>query len=236
MHLAQLNRSVVTQWHSEQSAQISANRALAHLSKACSFAVQRGWLEANPCVGIERNQEIARDRSFTDEELQRIGAVGRNERREIWDCICVLALTGMRSGEVLNLTTEAFDPARSLLILADSKTGRRPVALLPFAADLCKGINMNFKHRIAASPASFSKTSVRVMHKAVIHGASAHTFRHTLATFMAQHGNSVFQIAAMGGWKTLSMVQRYVNLHGVGTPHPTPADERIAKALGLVPS
>jgi integrase len=70
-----------------------------------------------------------------------------------------------------------------------------------------------------------------VIRQAGIKDASAHTFRHTLATYMAQHGDSAPLIAAMGGWKTLGMVQRYVNLHGAGKAHAIPAGQRIAIGL-----
>jgi hypothetical protein len=48
---------------------------------------------------------------------------------------------------------------------------------------------------------------------------------------MAQHGDSAPLIAASGGWKTLTMVQRYVNMQSVGKRHPMPAGARIATAL-----
>lgn len=233
IELGKLSRSTVVEWHAALSPRISANRALAHLSKACAFALHRGWIDHNPCIGVERNPEMRRDRYFTDDELRRIGIVARDYPQQIYDCLCLLALTGLRSSEVLQLVSDDFDLSRNVVRLHDTKTGTRTVALSPCAALLCKNIDVNVKHRIAATKAAFSKTIIRVIEKAGVDGASAHTFRHTLATYMAQHGCSVFQIAAMGGWKTLAMVQRYVSLHGIGQPHPIPADERIAALLGL---
>jgi integrase len=78
---------------------------------------------------------------------------------------------------------------------------------------------------------SFAKAFERVLTRAKIVGTSLHTLRHTLATYMAQHGDSAPMIAAAGGWRTLAMVQRYISMHAVGKPHPLRAGQRIAIAL-----
>ena len=41
-----------------------------------------------------------------------------------------------------------------------------------------------------------------------------HDLRHTGATRLATKGWSVLELSAQGGWKTTSMLKRYVNLNG----------------------
>lgn len=228
--LCELTTAQITEWHSGISAPIAANRALAHLSKACSFAVQRDWMRYNPCKGVERNKEQIKDRYFSDAELRLLFDELCKGSKPHYDLLVVLALTGVRCGELLDGGFNA-DLQRAIVRFSDTKTGAKTVPLSPYvvnyllANDLPTGItyhSLDGRFRTATD-------------KLKIAGVGLHTFRHTLATYMAEHGASVFQIAAMGGWKTLSMVQRYVSLHGVGKPNPTPADERIAKAIGLLP-
>lgn len=226
--LCELTRPQIVEWHSDKiAAPIAANRALAHLSKACSYAIARDWMQHNPCVKVERNPERVRDRWLTDEELSALFEVLKEGRVDLYAALAILALTGMRCGELLS--DFDFDSERKVIRLADSKTGPKSIALNEEANSFLE------LERIIARPAyrdiydaleAASKTCG-------LSGVSPHTLRHTHATYMAQHGDSTFQIAAMGGWKSLSMVQRYVNLHGVGIPHKLTAGERIAKAIGL---
>lgn len=222
--LCELTRAVITEWHNDKiAAPIAANRALAHLSKACSYAMQRDWLQNNPCKGVERNKERTKERFLTDAELTAIFS------KLSGDCylICAaLLLTGMRCSELFGDFTH--DTQRKVIWLNDSKTGAKSIPLNEQANRLFElGIPDGLGYRRVYD--SFKDACFL----SSISGVSLHTLRHTLATYMAQHGNSLFEIAAMGGWRSLSMVQRYVSLHGVGTPHPTPAGERIAKAIGL---
>ena len=228
--LRELTRPQIVSWHSDKmQAPIAANRALAHLSKACSFAVARDWLRFNPCIGIERNKEKQKDRWFSDEELVAMFSKIRiNAPRSVFDAMAILALTGMRCGEFFG--DFAFNSDRKVIWLGDSKTGAKSIALNEHANLFLKSKGDSIvKPTYGEMYLSFKRAAF----ECVILNASPHTFRHTLATYMAEHGDSALQIAGMGGWKSLSMVQRYVNLHGVGTPHPTPAGERIAKAIGL---
>ena len=222
-----LTRPKVTEWHGAIKAPIAANRALAHLSKACSFAIQRDWMQHNPCKGIERNKEVEKDRYLTDAELTaifnhpKLVAAGT-----VHKSLVALALTGLRTGELL--PPFHHDSDRAVLQIRDSKTGFKTVPINKVAnkflkQNRCLGVKYKAIYDLFSG----------VTHDLKLHDVTIHTLRHTLATYMAQHGDSAFQIAAMGGWKSLAMVQRYVSLHGMGTPHPLPAGERIAKAIGL---
>ncbi len=51
-------------------APIRANREVALLSRMFSRLVNQGALDINPCTGVERNEEIERDRLVTDSEFE----------------------------------------------------------------------------------------------------------------------------------------------------------------------
>lgn len=224
-----LTKAVVTEWHSDSGIpDISANRALAHLSKACNYAIARDWLTHNPCIGVERNKERARNRYLSDSELTEL-FIQLHKRSTRYHWFVALALTGLRVGELIGNFN--FDRDRKVLWFIDSKTGSKSIPLNPEAYRFFNSDPLRFSNPPTYWPlhGDFENACL----SSQIKGVSIHTLRHTLATYMAQHGDSSFQIAAMGGWRSLSMVQRYVTMHGVGEPHPTPAGRRIAEAIGL---
>jgi integrase len=189
-------------------------------------------MDRNPCQGIRRNKENVRERNFTDDELARIGVALREIDPVYADAIRLLALTGWRASELLTAQIEDIDLQREVIIFRDSKTGRRASRLHERAVRLAKNLSGNRTGPLLnIGYWTLQKILKRVLDAAGVKNASSHTFRHTLATYMAQHGDSVTTIAAMGGWKTLAMVQRYVSLHGVGKPHPLDAHERIWRAI-----
>jgi site-specific recombinase XerD len=60
---------------------------------------------------------------------------------------------------------------------------------------------------------------------------SPHVLRHTFASRLAMAGVDLRTIQELGGWKTLSMVQRYAHL---SPSHKAEAVERIAKNFTTV--
>jgi integrase len=245
MPLHELTRGEVKKWHSGiTSAKISANRALAHLKRACRFGIEHEWMIENPCTNITRNKETPRDRYFSDDELKRIGGAIRelaHEKRilpSVADGFWLLALTGMRAGEVRGLRWTDFDHVQKVLRLSDAKAGARMVPLFSEALTLLNGMTRHGPF-IVTGPKPETEIGEyylidamrSVLDRAKVSDGSMHVFRHTLASYMAQNGQDVWAISRMGGWKTLAMVQRYVSHHSVGEKHPLPAGQRIAMAL-----
>ena len=110
----------------------AANRAFEILRSMMFRAEEYGFREpgTNPCLGIRKNprRDIAR---FLDaDELARLGRA-LDAREDQWPeavaAIRLLALTGCRRGEVLNLRWR--DVGRNAITLRDSKTGPRSVPL-----------------------------------------------------------------------------------------------------------
>ena len=86
--------------------------------------------DANPCVGIRKNPRRHIARFLDSHELARLGkALDAHEARwpEAVAAIRLLALTGCRRGEVLNLRWR--DIRKKAIVLPDSKTGPRSVPL-----------------------------------------------------------------------------------------------------------
>ncbi len=139
----------------------AGNRALAYLRKCLSLASKDWELRSdNPALGIKMFPEPKRERFFSEEELKRVGAalVALEKKedeslpgaiRAVW----LLALTGMRLGEVLALKWEWLDAQRGCIRLPDdmAKAGSRAVPLGEPALVYLVGL----EDRTLAAPTSF---------------------------------------------------------------------------------
>ena len=110
----------------------AANRAFEILRSMMFRAEEYGFRErgTNPCLGIRKNPRRNIARFLDTDELARLGRaldVREAERPEAVAAIRLLALTGCRRGEVLNLRWR--DVGESVIALRDSKTGPRSVPL-----------------------------------------------------------------------------------------------------------
>ena len=110
----------------------AANRAFEILRAMLFRAEEWGLRErgTNPCLGIRKNPRKNVARFLDADELARLGCVlDANEARwpDTVAAIRLLALTGCRRSEVLNLRWR--DIGADALNLSDSKTGRRSVPL-----------------------------------------------------------------------------------------------------------
>ncbi len=110
----------------------AANRAFEILRAMMFRAEECGFRErgTNPCVGIRKNPRRNVARFLDTDEIARLGrALDANEARwpEAVAAIRLLALTGCRRGEVLDLRWR--DIGEDAIRLPDSKTGPRAVPL-----------------------------------------------------------------------------------------------------------
>lgn len=138
---------------------VQANRMLGIISGLYGFAAKRGLVPegVNPARGIEKYPESRRERFLSVDELVRIGAairaaetvgiawdvdetsptakhVPKNNRKTIIGphaaaALRLLIFTGARLREILHLRWEHVDFGRGLLLLPDSKTGKKTIIL-----------------------------------------------------------------------------------------------------------
>ena len=110
----------------------AANRALEILRAMMFKAEEWGWRErdTNPCLGIRRNPRRKVARFLDADELERLGRA-LDAREAEWPeaiaAVRLLALTGCRRGEVLDLRWR--DIGQDAICLPDGKTGPRAVPL-----------------------------------------------------------------------------------------------------------
>ena len=106
----------------------TASRGMGLLGAIFTYAVEEGYRTDNPARGVRRPRSNPRKIALDAEHYAALGrALEAGETRgEPWQSVSVvrlIALTGCRAGEVLNLKRTECDLAGSCLRLADTKTG-----------------------------------------------------------------------------------------------------------------
>ena len=231
-----------------RTARYSANRAMALLSAAYVWGSKRGSVPEgmNPAAAIDRNREEARERYLTPDEMVRLGdalreaeTVGiphkpseskhapKEKNRTVYGpyvtgAIRLLMLTGCRLREILKLRWDDYDEQRGLLLLPDSKTGRKTVVLSDSAKEILDTLPRIGKFVIAGRTAGLDdeiprtdlkKPWAAISARAGLHDVHLHDLRHTFASVGAADGMSLLTIGKLLGQADAATTQRYAHLH-----------------------
>lgn len=113
----------------DRGSPIMANRALAGVRRMFNFAIERGLLDASPCVKVKPPAEEApRERCLSDAEIITVwDALGRSGMEpNIRQILRFMLATGQRKGEVIRLHQRELSPAALKAVAALRKD--EPVA------------------------------------------------------------------------------------------------------------
>lgn len=204
-----------------------ANRVVRVASGLFTFCFSEGILApgaVHPARGIAFYKERKRERFLSIEEISQMGvALAQLEETGEFssiqcDALRLVLLTGCRVGEILNLTWEEVDLEHQLLLLGDSKTGQKAVALgTPEVEVLCR-IPKTGTYVFPSPKKSLAPLSTlrgpwkRVCEVAEIEKARIHDLRHTTASVGAGLGISLQMIGKVLGHTQVSTTARYAHL------------------------
>lgn len=206
---------------------VQANRVLATLSSILSYAERSGLRpeHSNPCGRVEKFPESRRERYLSQDELQRLGRILREaEEEEVAPAsailaIRLLALTGMRKSEALNLRWEELDFERGFAFLPDSKTGQKAVPLSEAVIQLLAETDRHHGNpyvcvgRIAGERlVGLQKIWERLRRRAGLEDVRLHDLRHTFASQGTAAGVDLYHIGAVLGHTQTRTTQRYAHL------------------------
>lgn len=197
------------------------NRELANLKKAFNLAVREWeWCEHNPVSRVSMEKENnQRDRWLTVEEETRLLAACALWLRDV----TVFALhTGMRMGEILELTWRGVDFGRKTVTVLRSKNGERRT--IPVNETVMHILKEKTKVRALGTDLVFCskaftpmesghlRRSFRVaLKKAHVEDLRFHDLRHTFATRLVQAGVDLYKVQRLLGHKSPIMTQRYAH-------------------------
>ena len=196
-------------------------RYMAVLSHVFTIAVKE-WnlLENSPMKNISRLKEPkGRVRFLNEEERKILLEKCKKSTNQYLYTIVVLAIsTGMRQGEILNITWSDVDFNNNRIVLHETKNGERRVVPLTGLAfklvlELFKKRNFDsyflFPNNDATKPIYIRTSWEKALKEANIEDFRFHDLRHTAASYLAMGKASLAEIAEILGHKTLSMVKRY---------------------------
>lgn len=214
---------------------VRANRVLAIASKAFSLSLKsragenRPWRDAslgNPCKGVERNHEEAKERFFSQSELGAISdAIAAYPGQVSADCVRLIMLTGCRPQEAMLATWEQFDSEPSYWIKPAANTKQRKAHKLPLSPPAIELIERLRKARAKTAIWLFpggadDKPIAALWHvwhfvrdKAKL-GSEARLYdlRHSFASIGAGGGLSLPIIGRLLGHTQARTTQRYAHL------------------------
>ena len=195
------------------------NRFLATMSKLLNDARRRGWIDSVPYIRKHRENN-KRETFLTHDQARRLlDAMPDGWMKDV----CEFALsTGMRAGEILSLEWDQVDQGREMasVLASKAKSGRgRAVPLNQTAMAVIE--RRKDKHKRFVFTAADKQTHeidrrvlVRALADANLDPSFRfHDFRHTWASWMAQSGVSTHVMMKLGGWSSLTMLDRYAHLN-----------------------
>ena len=201
----------------------TASRTTGLLGGIFSYAVAEGIITNNPVHGVRRPASNIRDRRLCDNEYRALGeileqAVQSGASSNAVSMILLLALTGCRRGEIINLRWDEVDEAKGCFRLRDTKEGAsiRPVGKAAFAV-LSKvrpdrSVGYVFPSTIEKKQfVGFPKEWISIFKNSALSDITPHVLRHSFASTANDLGFSEPTIAAMLGHSRGTVTSRYVH-------------------------
>jgi integrase len=215
----------------ESGRPIRANRILAIASKAFALSLMPKagetfpWRNAalgNPCKGIQKNHEEAKERFFSQSELAAISDALARYRGGAADCVRLVMLTGARPIEAMKASWEEFDAEPGYWCKPSAHTKQRKVHRLPLsppAVQLIERLRKKRKGRwvFAGDVPGKNLTVLSRVWKFVrketgIGNARLYDLRHSFASVGAGGGLSLAIIGKLLGHSQARTTERYVHL------------------------
>ena len=197
------------------------NRYKAAISVVFSYACREYDLPDNPVRHIRSLPENnSRIRFLSDDERSRLFEACRASD---WDKLYLLVLmaitTGSRKGELQSLRWCDVDFVRQTAFISTTKNGQPKVLPLTDAVvdELSKFVQSDssliFNSEIKKDkPFCFYKQWIKTLKLARIEDFRFHDLRHTTASYLAQNGASLLEIADVLGHKQIQVTKRYAHL------------------------
>jgi len=197
------------------------NRYVAAISVVLSYACREYGLQVNPVrkiPSLPENNERTRFLSETERT-----SLFKACRVSHWDKLYLIVLlaitTGARKGELTKLRWNDIDFERRTAYVSSTKNGQPKV--LPLTDSVIKELqlfntkdnSLIFESKVKEEVAyCFTKPWKKALEDADIKDFRFHDLRHSCASYLAQSGASLLEIADVLGHKQISVTKRYAHL------------------------
>jgi integrase len=208
-----------------------ANRTIELLSRLCRLAIRWGWLNRNPCEGIEKHSEHPRHRYLSNGELARLLSVlGTYPARQPARLIQFLLASGARFGEVAGMRWEQLhelDGLTPVWVKPPATVKQDKIHRVPLNQAACALLREIHTERagllspfVFPAPQGRGRVPVRDVdhHWRLIRKAAGlsdfrlHDLRHSFASFLVSAGYNLPMVGALLGHSQAATTQRYAHL------------------------
>ncbi len=205
----------------------TVNKELNLLSSALNFGRRRlQWDIPNPVQSMRLKEPEGRIRWIRREEADRLIAAAAPVRSYLPDFIVLGLNTGMRKGEMLDLTWDRVDLDQGMVYLTDQdqKNGKHGGIPLnddamkalenrkEFRAEYCPQSPWVFAKRNGDQVAEIKKGFKTACVKAGIQDFTPHDMRHTCAAWLVQDGVDIRIVCELLRHSTIQVTMRYAHL------------------------
>lgn len=217
--VASIDRATVAALHHKlRDKPVMANRVIAVLSSFLSFCRDEGIIEGdNPCSGVRRYKEKARERVLSDGEIARLGAALDAYDGNVFAkaAIRLILLLGCRKMEVLGMRWTDVDLDAGIARLPETKTGARTVYIGPEAVELLRSLP-RLPDNPFVIPGHIRGTHMRdvkttwatICETAKIEEATIHDLRRTYGSRAVSNGADLFMVSKLLGHSTVRMTEQ----------------------------
>jgi integrase len=186
-----------------------------------NYGIRELGLVENPTRYIRSLPEKkGRTRYLSDNERKRLFRACRASKWELLYLLVLMAITtGARRGELLSLRWDDIDFEKQAAYVNNTKNGEAKV--LPLTIDVINELqlfnqydgSLIFCSKITPSkPYVFYKHWKRALIDAELVDFRFHDLRHTTASYLAQNGATLLEIADILGHKQIEVTKRYAHL------------------------
>ena len=195
----------------------TVNRMVALLKRTYNLAIREDMVQKNPCWKVSMLPENnKRDRVLTSYEFS---TLTQELPRHILPIVCMGYYTGMRLGEILNLTWDRVNMKKGCLDLEPEDTKNKEHRTIYFndvlwqifmEANKLRSLHHRFVFTRNGKPIKNISTGFKnALKRAGIENFRFHDLRHTFNTNMRKAGVDQTVIMKMTGHKTNAMFIRY---------------------------
>jgi integrase len=199
----------------------SVNMELAVLSRIFTLAVELEQAASNPCRKVRKLRvDNQRNRYLSEDEETRLMAQLIGRRKHLHSLVSLALGTGMRRGELLNLSWHRVDFLRGVIHVVNTKTARDRIipmshkvreVLVTQRKDQKGDLVFTSRRKKGSGLVDVKKAFVAACRDAGIFDFHFHDLRHTFATRLGDAGCSATTIARLLGHSNIQMTMRYTH-------------------------
>lgn len=212
--ISEVGSADIADWRNKSKlAPGSIRREMGLLNSVIEIAIKEwGWLSENPMAEVAKPANPkARQRIFTDDEVQRICEKLTGPKSSLVKIALLLSLeTAMRSGEILSLSWDQVDLKKQVAHLLKTKNGdERDVPLSTRAVALIEGLAKAGERLFEGLTATSRDVLFRAARdKCGITGVTFHDARATAITRLSKKVD-ILTLARISGHRDLKSLQIY---------------------------